>query len=363
MKSMIKQANLSNEDMELLSTYLDGALPEKEKAQFEFRLHESAELQQALEATRQLQWNLRHLPKPKLPHNFTLTRAEAQAVKRQKAWIPIFSTASLVSFLAMAVMFILPIFSPAASPVPQNLAMEPSLSAPTNDESFKAQVDPEAATPADTTPTELIPAPMAATSRSAEDSSTPVQIFSFGQVMGKGAGGGGDGSLDSGGGGGGGLDAYLYPVAQGPGNLGIFGNAPYSIVVPVEPLYGLHPGTLRGQDFDLEQALSATPSLPPLILGMNAENAGQLIAVEPTTPAGITPMGAAYAPEASQSLSVPAEVPLRSPEPGLDVEAPPPTTQVPTRTAQSRPLLNIFKLAAGILTLLFAGLALSFKKR
>jgi hypothetical protein len=361
---MIKQANLSHEDMELLSAYLDGALQEKEKIQFEFRLQESADLRQALEAQRQLQWNLRHLPKPKLPHNFTLTRAEAQSIKRQKAWIPVFSTASLVSFLMMAVLFIMPLFSPAASPVPVNLAVQPSLSAPaapSTEDTIKAQAAPETAPQAETAPTEVMPAPMAATTRSMEagEDSAPL-IFNFGQVMGKGGGGGGDGTM---GGGGGGVDANLYPIPQGPGNLGIFGNAPYSIVVPVEPLYGTHPGTLRGQDYSLEQALAGTPSMVPLILGINVENAGKSIASEPTLPAHIEPMGASFAPQTTETLSVPAEAPLRTPEPDLTAETPATTTPLRAPASQSNNLINILKLTAGVLGLLFAGLALSFKRR
>ena len=360
---MIKQANLSHEDMELLSAYLDGALQVKEVARFEFRLQESADLRQALEVHRQLQWNLRHLPRPKLPHNFILTRAEAQAVKRQKAWIPIFSTASLVSFLLMAVLFVLPLFSPAASPAPQNLAMEPSLSAPVTPataESLKAQVVPEASPLPETTPTEMVPAPMAATSNSSAES---VYIFFYSsQVMGKGGGGGGDASLASGGGGGGGLDAYLYPAAQPAGNSGTFGNAPYGIVIPVEPIFGKHPGTIRGQDYDLQKALAATPSLPPLILGMDLKNGGQIISTEPALSTFTEPTATASTQEATQSLSAPAEVPLRSPEPGLGAETPT-ANQAQTRAAQSSNLVNIFKIAAGTLALLFAGLALSFKKR
>jgi|GEM_PF-3170261 len=382
---MIKQANLSHEDMELLSAYLDGALQVKEVARFEFRLQESADLRQALEVHRQLQWNLRHLPRPKLPHNFILTRAEAQAVKRQKAWIPIFSTASLVSFLLMAVLFVLPLFSPAASPAPQNLAMEPSLSAPVTPataESLKAQVVPEASPLPETTPTEMVPAPMAATSNSSAES---VYIFFYSsQVMGKGGGGGGDASLASGGGGGdaslasgggggdaslaiggsggGGLDAYLYPAAQPAGNPGTFGNAPYGIVVPVEPIYGKNPGLPQALNYDLEQALAATPSLPPLILGMDLKNGGQIISTEPALSTFTEPTATASTQEATQSLSAPAEVPLRSPEPGLGAETPT-GNQAQTRAAQSSNLVNIFKIAAGTLALLFAGLALSFKKR
>jgi len=371
---MIKQANLSHEDMELLSAYLDGALQVKEVARFEFRLQESANLRQALEVHRQLQWNLRHLPRPKLPHNFILTRAEAQAVKRQKAWIPIFSTASLVSFLLMAVLFVLPLFSPAASPAPQNLAMEPSLSVPVTPataESLKAQVVPEASPLPETTPTEMVPAPMAATSNSSAES---VYIFFYSsQVMGKGGGGGGDASLASGGGGGdaslasggsggGGLDAYLYPAAQPAGNPGTFGNAPYGIVVPVEPIYGKNPGLPQALNYDLEQALAATPSLPPLILGMDLKNGGQIISTEPALSTFTEPTATASTQEATQSLSAPAEVPLRSPEPGLGAETPT-GNQAQTRAAQSSNLVNIFKIAAGTLALLFAGLALSFKKR
>lgn len=359
---MIKQANLSHEDMELLSAYIDGALQQKEKVHFEFRLQESADLRQALEAHRQLQWNLRHLPKPKLPHNFTLTRAEAQAIKRQKAWIPIFSTASFVSFLMMAVMFILPLFSPAASPALQNLALEPSLGAPagtTPDDTTKAQDAPEAAPQAEAASPEEPPVPMAATARSMETEEDAPLLFNFGQILGKGMGGGGGVDIM----GGGGVDANLYPIPQGPGNLGIFGNAPGGIVVPVEPIYGRHPAEQRAQDYDLEQALAATPSQPPLILGMNLENAGQLLAVEPTTPSGITPMGAAYTSEAPENLSAPAELPLRSPEPGLDLETATTATPFPTAKPQSSVLANILKIVAGAFALVFAGLALYFKKR
>ena len=109
--------------------------------------------------------------------------------------------------------------------------------------------------------------------------------------------------------------------------------------------------------------MAATPSLPPLILGMNHENAGQLIASEPTLPNGIEPMGAAYTSEAQESLSATAEAPLRSPEPESETETPTSDTQVSTRTAQSSNLINAFKIAAGTLTLLFAGLALYYKKR
>ncbi len=367
---MIKQANLSHEDMELLSAYLDNALPEKEKAHFEFRLQESTELRQALEAHRQLQWNLRHLPKPKLPHNFTLTRAEAQAVKRQKAWIPVFSTASFVSFLLMAAMFILPLFSPAASPALQVQEPQNAASSPSPEDAFKAQEAPEAAPLAEAAPTELMPVPMAATSRSSE---TAVDIFFFGaQMKGGVGGGGGDASMMAGGGGGdasmmaggggGGLDAYLYPIAQGPGNLGNFGNAPYGIVVPAEPLFSVHPGTLRGQDYDLEQVLAATPSLPPLILGMNVENAGQVLAVEPTLPAP-EPVTEAAPPEITEKSSVPAEIPQADLEPESAAARTATITPPQTRSAQPSTLSTILKVATGALGLLFAGLALYFKKR
>ncbi|HSN94869.1 MAG TPA: hypothetical protein VLR89_07400, partial [Anaerolineaceae bacterium] len=343
---------------------IDGALKEKERLHFEFRLQESVELKQALEAHRLLQWNLRHLPKPKLPHNFTLTRAEAQAIKRQKAWIPVFSTASLASFLLLAAMFVLPLFRPAASPAPQILAMEPSLSAPMGtaaDESMKAQVAPEAAPLAEAAPTEQVPAPLADSARSNMAALEPVQIFTFGaQATGKGGGGGGDASLAMGGGGG--VDANLYPIAQPAGNPGTFGNAPYGIVVPVEPLFGMHPGSVRGQDYDLQAILAPTPSLPPLILGMNTENAGKIIFSDPALPANIEPMGAASTAKAAESFSAPAEIPLPSPEPGLAAETPETSSQVPARAPQTSTLSTILKIAAGVLTLLFAGLALYFKK-
>jgi hypothetical protein len=362
MISMIKQVNLSHEDMELLSAYLDSALQGKEKALFEVKLLESADLRQTLEIQRQLQRNLRHLPKPKLPHNFILTRAEVQAIKRRKAWAPVFGTASFVSVLLMAMIFILPLFSPAARPAPLSLAMEPSLSptaAASAEDTFKAQTVPEVSPPAEAVPTEILPAPMAATSRSSEDS---VDVFFYGaQAFGKGGGGGsGDGTLDAGGRGG--VNDYMVPVAQPAGNLGTFGNAPWGIVIPVEPLFGKNLGVLVPQGYDLEKALAATPSLPPLILGMDTKNAGQVISVQPTLALTTESGAAASMPQATESLSAPAEVPQQSPEPDLAVEAPATSTQVQTRTAQTSTLTTILKVAAGALALFFAGLAFYIKK-
>ena len=213
-----------------LSAYLDGALRKEDKARFEFRLQDSADLRQALETHRQLQWNLRHLPKASsFPITLRLRVQEAQAVKRQKAWIPVFSTASFVSFLLTAVMFILPLFSPVASPALQNLEMQAPLSAtssPSTEDAFKAQAVPEVTPPIDAEPTGSLPAPLAATARSIEEDSAPL-LFSFGQVMGKAVAVDGTASLASGGGGGGGgVDVYLYPIAQGPGNLGYFWQCP-----------------------------------------------------------------------------------------------------------------------------------------
>lgn len=98
--SKISQANLEN-----LNTYLDGALSLKEKVDFEVKLAKSLPLQSALREYTILRNALRSLPPKKAPHHFTLTTAEAQQTKRPVFLAPIFSFASLVTVMLLAIVF------------------------------------------------------------------------------------------------------------------------------------------------------------------------------------------------------------------------------------------------------------------
>lgn len=354
---MFDKNSPSMKEMELLSAYLDDALSSDEKARFELRLQSSPELQQALKAYRLQQWNLRHLPQPKLPRNFTLTRAEAQAIKARKNWFPVFRTASLASFLLLAGMFIFPLLTRNAKPasmVRQDYALPEAAPAPVPE--FNVQVERSAAEEPPAKAEEPA-APVTAAVRS-EDTAESALIFTIsGSTDAKGLGGGGfdsapalnESSLASG----------FYPFPDGPGNLNVFGNAPVGIVIPIEPLYGSHPAYRSGQGTDLQAILAATPSVPPLILGLDPDRAGQVLFVYPM-PDPI-PVAAQTETEAENDASPSVGTENTEPGPQAATEG---TTAVPQKedTPQHAALANALKIALGAVALLFAGLALYFKK-
>ena len=104
---MTRLNNISQADLENLNTYLDGALSPKEKAEFEVKLARSQALQSTLRDYTILRNCLRSLPPKKAPHHFTLTTAEAQQarVNRKIYLAPVFSFASLVSVMLLAIVF------------------------------------------------------------------------------------------------------------------------------------------------------------------------------------------------------------------------------------------------------------------
>ncbi len=64
---------MKTKDLELLSSYLDGALPPEQIARLERRLGADPELRAALEALQQTRALLRRLPRRRVPRNFTLS--------------------------------------------------------------------------------------------------------------------------------------------------------------------------------------------------------------------------------------------------------------------------------------------------
>ena len=102
---MIRQENVTNRDLDLLCVALDHALKPEEKVEFDRRLTESPHLADLYRTQRHLKTAMGQIPHRKVPHNFTLTRAEARKAKRGNILQPIFGWASAVSALLVAVIF------------------------------------------------------------------------------------------------------------------------------------------------------------------------------------------------------------------------------------------------------------------
>ena len=102
---MKRQETLSQRDLELLNAYLDDALNEKEKQRFEARLARSLALQKKLKEYTQLKVALRELPKQPAPRNFTLSPEQARAYKPGPKLYPAFSYVALTAVLLLAIVF------------------------------------------------------------------------------------------------------------------------------------------------------------------------------------------------------------------------------------------------------------------
>jgi hypothetical protein len=102
---MIRQENVTSRDLELLNVALDHALTPQEQVEFNKRLSECPYLTTLYQQQRQLKNSMGQLPCYQVPHNFTLTRAEARKAKRAGFLQPMFGWASLVSALLVAVIF------------------------------------------------------------------------------------------------------------------------------------------------------------------------------------------------------------------------------------------------------------------
>lgn len=127
-------AQISPHDWELLSAYLDNALPEKERTRLEERLQSHPELRRSLEELRRTRYLLRHARRRRAPYNFTLT----PEMVRKPWWrflVPAFGSASALATLvliativlqmAIGAATVLPLMGPAApmaAPAPQDAA-------------------------------------------------------------------------------------------------------------------------------------------------------------------------------------------------------------------------------------------------
>ncbi len=126
---------LTDQDYELLSAYLDDALPAAERAALELRLQAEAELRRELNNLRATVGLLKTLPPRRAPRNFTLTPAMLR--RPAQRWL-IFPTSAAFSALSAAaaalliiggsVIFSLSTGSPAppSAAVQQEVALQPS---------------------------------------------------------------------------------------------------------------------------------------------------------------------------------------------------------------------------------------------
>ncbi|HWR67024.1 MAG TPA: hypothetical protein VN364_12985, partial [Bellilinea sp.] len=95
---------LSTKDWELLSSYLDDMLNPREKSRVETLLSTQPEYKEALEGLRRTKSILHRAPVRKVPHNFTLTAADAQPVKAFR-WLPTMQWSSAAAALIAVFLF------------------------------------------------------------------------------------------------------------------------------------------------------------------------------------------------------------------------------------------------------------------
>lgn len=234
---MNMQAKISEKEMTLLCEYLDNELSIKDRARFEKRMQQSPELIQALEDMTALKQNIRSLPCRPVPHQFTLTRSEAEKARRGRFLLPAFGWASAICMMLLAVIF-------GSEFIFANFSAPQTVSEPTA-LALQSEFAPESA-PAET--------------RSAQ----PVYLLNWESVGGKGGGAWG-GELVTG------------NLSAGKGG-GLTGTTAEDTMM-VEPMQ---------TEEDMEPAEEARmlaeegmPPVEPLIFGIREEQLGQVIAIEP----------------------------------------------------------------------------------
>ena len=259
---MKRQETLSQRDLELLNAYLDDALNEKEKQRFEARLARSLPLQKKLKEYTQLKVALRELPKQSAPRNFTLSPEQARAYKPGPKLYPAFSYVALTAVLLLAIVFSSEFFFNQFS-TPMATQMEsPTMEA----ETFAV--------------------------KSSEKELEPL-IFTWGYPGGMGMGGGGGGST------------FTITSIDQTGKGGVDGEVGEGMVTPM-PEVGIlsvppDMGTGGGNEEAVTPSPEATPipteaeppslaatpasvTVEPLILGLQADKTGKVIATYPQFP-------------------------------------------------------------------------------
>ncbi len=95
---------ISTKDLQQLSEYLDGKLPEKERIQVEARLQSRPELREELEGLRRIHLMLGQLPRRRAPRNFFIT-PEMVPKRSTLRLFPVFRLASALAGLLLVVAF------------------------------------------------------------------------------------------------------------------------------------------------------------------------------------------------------------------------------------------------------------------
>ena len=259
---MKRQETLSQRDLELLNAYLDDALNEKEKQRFEARLARSLPLQKKLKEYTQLKVALRELPKQPAPRNFTLSTEQARAYKPGPKLYPAFSYVALTAVLLLALVFSSEFFFNQFS-TPMATQMEsPTMEA----ETFAV--------------------------KSSEKEPEPL-IFTWGYPGGMGMGGGGGGSsftITS-------IDQTGKEGGDGQVGEGMVTPTPEVGILSVPPDMGTGGGNEEAVTPSPEAtpipteaeppSLAATPAsvtVEPLILGLQTDKTGKVIATYPQFP-------------------------------------------------------------------------------
>jgi hypothetical protein len=139
--------SVSNRDLEKLSTYLDGEIPNRERERLETRLQTDAALHEALDKLQRTRAMVRSLPLLRAPRNFYLTPEMVGQKKPTRRAFPVLSFASVLASVLFVLIFLgdlLVIRSPALSPLSAERyseqiveLAEPSTALP---EEFKSQL-------------------------------------------------------------------------------------------------------------------------------------------------------------------------------------------------------------------------------
>lgn len=117
---MRQQQQLSQQDWQLLSAYLDGQLSANDQAKLEKRLREQAGLRGALEELKTTRAMLRGAGKQRVPRNFTLTAAMVEKARPHPLLrlVPVLNFASAAAALAVVILLVVGLL-PGANPAMQ----------------------------------------------------------------------------------------------------------------------------------------------------------------------------------------------------------------------------------------------------
>lgn len=126
---MNPKTQLSANEWQLLSAYLDGQASPGERIQIEKRLASEDAFRQALQSLRQTRTVIRSMPRRRVPRNFTLT-PEMVAVRRMPRIFPVLRFSSAFAAIAACILFgvqLLPLMAKsAAAPTQAPAALEMS---------------------------------------------------------------------------------------------------------------------------------------------------------------------------------------------------------------------------------------------